>query len=205
MIDDVYSTNSQIPIYGTVSDWENNTVPDFDVEVAVFVMGTKRTLQTQTNSLGEFSVVFEPLPFESGYYTVNSGRVGNNSTEVHDEFNIPGLTVATTDNILCEVILEQPRTDSILIRNKSNVPLHNIQLEPLQQGQAGGSMYDTYTMESALLDLGGLEEGYLVYTIVGTAMSEDNYYEQLKFLATSDEGAATVIPIWYYCVDRRPL
>lgn len=196
--EDVYSMNTSIPIYGSLVDWNSAPVPDVEVEIAVFVMGTKRTLPAITDANGEFMAWFEPMPFESGYYTVNSGRPGHNSTAVHDEFNIPGMAVATTDNILCTVTQDEPKTDSILIRNKSNVPLTNIQVTTL-------SAPNGCTVSASPFNLGGLQEGYLVYTVVGTETTSGTYYEQLRIKATSDEGAETVIPIWYYCEEAKGL
>ena len=194
--EDVYAMNTQIPIYGSVTDWNNAPVTDAEVEIGVFVMGMKRTLQAMTDNSGQFSAVFEPMSSESGYYTVNSGRVGNHSTAVHDDFNIPGMAVVTSDYILCAVTQDQPKTDSILIRNKSNLPLSNIQLSTLSAPEGCSFSFSP-------LNLGGLEEDYLVYTVTGSTLTQGNYYEEVRLKATSNEGAETVITIWYYCMEPR--
>ena len=194
--EDIYAMNSQIPIYGSVIDWNNAPVTDAEVEIGVFVMGMKRTLQAMTDNSGQFSAVFEPMPSESGYYTVNSGRVGNHSTAVHDDFNIPGMAVVTSDYILCAVTQDQPKTDSILIRNKSNLPLSNIQLSTLSAPEGCSFSFSP-------LNLGGLEEDYLVYTVTGSTLTQGNYYEEVRLKATSNEGAEMVITIWYYCMEPR--
>ena len=194
--EDVYAMNSQIPIYGSVIDWNNAPVADAEVEIGVFVMGMKRTMQAMTDANGQFSAVFEPMPSESGYYTVNSGRVGNHSTAVHDDFNIPGMAVVTSDYILCAVTQDQPKTDSILIRNKSNLPLSNIQLQTLSAPEGCAFSFSP-------MSLGGLEEDYLVYTVTGSTLTQGNYYEEVRLKATSSEGAETVITVWYYCMEPR--
>ena len=194
--EDVYAMNSQIPIYGSVIDWNSNPVSDAEVEIGIFVMGMKRTLQAVTDESGQFSAVFEPMPSESGYYTVNSGRVGNHSTAVHDDFNIPGMAVVTNDYILCAVTQDQPKTDSILIRNKSNLPLNNIQLQTM-------SAPEGFAFSFSPMSLGGLEEDYLVYTVTGSTLTQGNYYEEVRLKASSSEGAETVITIWYYCMEPR--
>ena len=194
--EDVYAMNTQIPIYGSVTDWNNAPVTDAEVEIGVFVMGMKRTLQAMTDNSGQFSAIFEPMPSESGYYTVNSGRVGNHSTAVHDDFNIPGIAVVTSDYILCAVTQDQPRTDSILIRNKSNLSLSNIQVSPI-------STPDGASFSFMPLSLGGLEENWLVYTVTGFSLTQGNYYEEAKLKATSSEGAEMNLSIWYYCMEPR--
>lgn len=194
--EDVYAMNSQIPIYGSVIDWNSNPVSDAEVEIGIFVMGMKRTLQAVTDESGQFSAVFEPMPSESGYYTVNSGRVGNHSTAVHDDFNIPGMTLVSSDYILCAVTQDQPRMDSILIRNKSNLNLSNIQVSPI-------SVPDGALFSFMPLSLGGLEENWLIYTVTGSTLTQGNYYEEAKLKATSSEGAEMNISIWYYCMEPR--
>lgn len=194
--EDVYAMNTAIPIHGTVRDNTNAPAAYVDVEIGVFVMGMKRTLQATTDANGAFSATFEPMPSESGYYTVNSGRVGNNSTTVHDDFNIPGLSVVTDGYILCTVTQDQPKTDSILIRNKSNLPLNNIQVSTL-------SVPEGCAFTFSPLSLGGLDEDYLVYTVTGSTLTQGNYYEEVRLKATSNEGAETIITLWYYCMEAR--
>lgn len=194
--EDVYAMNSEIPIHGTLTDWNNAPVADAEVEIGVFVMGMKRTLQAVTNNNGQFSAVFEPMPSESGYYTVNSGRPGNNSTVVHDDFNIPGMAVVASDYILCAVTQDQPKTDSILIRNKSNLPLNNIQVTTLLAP-------DGCSVSSSPLSLGGLEEDYLFYTVAGSTLTQGYNYQELRLKVISDEGAEKIITIWYYCMAAK--
>lgn len=194
--EEVYPMNNFIPIHGDLMDANGNPVPDAEVEIGIFVMGMKRTLQATTNEDGQFSAIFEPMPSESGYYTVNSGIVGNNNTVAHDEFNIPGMAVVTNDYILCAVTQDQPKTDSILIRNKCNLQLNNIQLSTLSAPEGCSFSFSP-------LSLGGLEEGYLVYTVTGSTLTQGNYYQEVRLKAASSEGAETVITIWYYCMEPR--
>ena len=194
--EDIYAMNSEIPIHGTLADWNNAPVADAEVEISVFVMGMKRTLQAVTDANGQFSAVFKPMPSESGYYTINSDRPGSNSTAVHDDFNIPGMMLVSSDYNLCAVTQNQPRTDSILIRNKSNLALNNISV-------ATTNAPDGASFSFMPLSLGGFEEGYLIYTANGSTLTEGNYYQEAKLLATSSEGAEMNISIWYYCMEAR--
>lgn len=193
---DVYAMNSTIPIHGTVVDGENFPVANAGVEIGVFAMGMKRSLQTTTNENGEFSTSFEPMPSESGYYTVNSGRVGNHSTAVHDEFNIPGMSVVTNGYILCAVTQNQPKTDSIQLRNKCNLELNDIQVSVL-------SAPEGCSISFLPLSLGSLETDYLVYTVNGTELTQGNYYQEIQLQATTSNGAETNFSIWYYCMEPK--
>ena len=194
--EDVFSMGSTIPIHGSVFNWENAPAADIEMEVTVTVMNMRRTIMTQTDADGLFTVVFEPMPTESGYYTVNSGRVGHYSTAVHDEFNIPGMVAASNDFKTCLVDQGWSKTDSIRIRNKSNLPLTHIQLTAL-------TTIEGCSWSASPVSLGGLEEGYLVYTISGSELTEGNQYQELKLKATSAEGAEMQFSVWYYCKAAR--
>ena len=194
--EDVYAMNSIIPIHGTVTDNENAPVANAEVEIGIHVMGLKRSLQATTNENGEFAAEFEPMDSESGYYTVNSGHVGNNSTAVHDEFNIPGMTIVADSYILCAVTQNQPKTASISMRNKCNLELNNIQVSVI-------SAPEGCSINFMPLNLGGLETGDLVYTVNGTQLTQGNYYQEIKLKATSDLGAETNFSIWYYCAEPK--
>ena len=196
--EDVYAMNSIIPIHGSVKDNENMPVANAEVEINVYVMELKRSLHATTNENGEFSIDFEPMTSESGYYTINSGHVGNQSTAVHDDFNIPGMTVIADNYILCPVTQDQPKTDSILIRNKCNLELSGIQVSVI-------SAPEGCTISFMPLSLDGLETDYLVYTVNGTTLTQGNYYQEIKLKATSNVGAETNFSIWYYCMEPRGL
>lgn len=193
---DVFEMNSTIPIYGTVTDVNNSPMAGAEVEVKVMVMGTTRSLFATTGDDGHFSVEFVPAYSESGYYTVNSGRVGHNSTAVHDDFNIPGMNLVTNGWILWDVVQNETITGSIVIRNRSQIPLTNIQVvaTALPEGCS-------FTFQPLSLD--GMEEGVLEYSVTGSALTSGNNYEEVRLEVTSAEGATMNFSAWYYCAEPR--
>ena len=193
---DVFEMNSTVPIYGTVTDVDNNPMAGAEVEVKVRVMGTTRSLFATTGDDGHFTVDFVPAYSESGYYTFNSGRVGHNSTAVHDDFNIPGMNLVTNGWILWDVVQNETTTGSIVIRNRSQIPLTNIQVTAtnLPEGCA-------FTFQP--LNLQGMEEGVLEYSVTGSALTSGNNYEEVRLVATSAEGATMNFSAWYYCAEPR--
>ena len=193
---DVFAMGSTIPITGSVTDWTGGPAANIEVEVGVTVMNTKRTVMTETDANGHFSTTFELTPNESGYYTVNSGRAGYTGNAVHDEFNIPGIALVNNDFKYCLIDQGYSMTDSIRIRNKSNLPLNSIQLTALTN-IAGCSW------SASPVSLSGLDEGYIVYTITGSELTEGNQYQELKLKATSAEGAEIQFSVWYYCKPAR--
>jgi hypothetical protein len=193
---DVFEMNSTIPIYGTVMDINNNPMAGAEVDVKVKVMGTTRSLFATTGDDGHFSVEFVPANSESGYYTVNSGRVGHNSTAVHDDFNIPGMNLVTNGWILWDVVQNETTTGSIVIRNRSQIPLTNIQVTATNLPEGC-----SFTFQP--LSLQGMEEGVLEYSVTGSALTSGNNYEEVRLVATSAEGATMNFSAWYYCAEPR--
>ena len=191
---DVFEMNSTVPIYGTVMDANNNPASSAEVEVKVMVMNMTRSLFATTGTDGHFSVEFVPAYSESGYYTINSGRVGHNSTAVHDDFNIPGMNLVTNDWILWDVVQNETATGSIVIRNRSQIPLNNIQVtaNTLPEGCS-------FTIQP--LSLAGMEEGVLEYSVSGTTPT--NGYQEVALVATSSEGASMNFTVWYRCAEPR--
>lgn len=191
---DVFEMNSTIPIYGTVTDVNNNPMAGAEVEVKVMVMGTTRSLFATTGDDGHFSVEFVPAYSESGYYTVNSGRVGHNSTAVHDDFNIPGMNLVTNGWILWDVVQNETSTGSIVIRNRSQIPLNNIQV-------TANTLPEGCSFTFQPLSLAGMEEGVLEYSVSGTTPT--NGYQEVALVATSSEGAYMNFTVWYRCAEPR--
>lgn len=191
---DVFQTNSIVPIYGTVMDANNNPAASAEVEVKVTVMNTTRSLFATTGADGHFSVDFMPAYSESGYYTINSGRVGHNSTAVHDDFNIPGMNLVTNGWILWNVLQNETVTGNIVIRNRSQIPLNNIQV-------TAGTLPDGCSLSFQSLSLDGMEEGILEYSVNGIIPNND--YEEIHLVATSDEGASMDFSVWYHCAEPR--
>lgn len=200
---DIYPMNTAIPIHGTVTDFENTPIANMEVEIGITVMDWKRTLTAVSNESGQFSAIFEPLPLESGYYTVNSGPVGNTSTGVQDSFDILGITVVenTLDEdlqvvnsawILCDVTENVPKTGFVKIINKNSFALTNTQVTVLS---APAGCEFTFTP----LTVAGLSEGYLEYSALGTTKTQGNEYQQVRLSVTCDQGAEALFTIWFYC------
>lgn len=192
--DTVFPMNSVVPITGMVMDVQGMPVVDAEVEVSVSVLDTKRTFYTSSDSTGVFSVSFEPTPYESGFYTVHSGRVGNTSTDVDFSFRIPGMSLGSTGNILCTFVEGYEYSDSILIKNKSDIFLTNIFLSSAQTPAPSA-----YYIESGVLDLGPMEEAYLVYSIGGSVPTSTGHYDPFDVFVESDQGARAEFTAWCYC------
>ena len=192
----VYAMDSNIPIHGQVINALNEPVSGLDVEVYVKVMDYTRTYPATSDANGQFTITFTPQHSEAGYYTVGSRRLGGSSTAVHDDFNIPGMMLASSDWILWEPTIGQADSGTIAVRNRSQIPLTNIQVTPV-------SLPNGCTVQFAPLSLAGLATGELQYTVSGSQVSTGVNYEEVRLNAVSNEGAGMSFTAWYYCLPQR--
>ena len=192
----IYAMDSEISIHGQVTNPLNEPVAGLEVEVYVKVMDYVRTFPAISDANGQYTVTFTPQHSEAGYYTVGSRRAGGNSTAVHDDFNIPGMMLVSSDWILWEPTVDQPDTGTIAVRNRSQIPLTNIQVTPL-------SLPNGCTVQFVPLNLAGMATGNLQYIVSGSEVSTGVNYEEVRLNAVSDEGAAMNFSVWYYCLPQR--
>lgn len=192
----VYAMDSEIPVHGRVINALNEPAEGLDVEVYVKVMEYVRTYPATTDANGQFTVTFTPQHSEAGYYTVGSRMAGGNSVEVHDDFNIPGMMLASSDWILWEPTTEQADSGVVVVRNRSQIPLTNIQVTPV-------SLPNGCSVQFAPLSISGQSTGQLQYVVSGSQVSTGSNYEEARLSAVSDEGAALNFSAWYYCMPQR--
>ena len=195
--DEVYAMDSVVPIHGQVINLLDEPVAGLNVEVYVKVMDYVRTFPATTNANGQFTVMFTPQRSEAGYYTVGSRKAGSSNSMVeHDEFNIPGMMLTSSDWILWTPTLDQADTGVIAVRNRSRLPLTNIQVTPL-------SLPNGCTVQFLPLNLAGMATGELQYIVSGSQVSTGVNYEEVPLSAVSDEGATMDFSAWYYCIQQR--
>ena len=192
----IYAMDSEIPIHGQVTDPLDAPIAGVNVEVYVKVMDYVRTIPAISDANGQFTVTFTPQHSEAGYYTVGSRRAGGNSTAEHDDFNIPGMMRTSSDWILWSPTLDQADTGVIAVRNRSQLPLTNIQVTPV-------SLPNGCTVQFLPLTLAGMATGELQYIVSGSATSTGVNYEEVPLHAASAEGATMDFSAWYYCIPQR--
>ncbi len=192
----VYTANDEITITGHVEDILGNAVSNLDVDVYLIVMGSRITLPTVSDANGDYSVVYSPRYSEAGYYKVGSCEKGKYANAEHDAFDIPGMGRVSGDFIVWQVPQNNTLTGSISIRNRSSIPLGNIQVTPI-------SLPYGCTVDFIGTSLGSLETGELQYSVSGTELSTGSSYEEATFLISSDAGITMNLTCYYYCYRGR--
>ncbi|MDR1459405.1 MAG: T9SS type A sorting domain-containing protein, partial [Bacteroidales bacterium] len=99
--------------------------------------------------------------------------------------------------ITCEVEKDIPQSGNIVFLNRSNIPLHNIQIETVQGLPNADVSFGTITT------LPGNNTASLTYSVTGTELTTTGNWEELKLQATSDEGIVYNFSVWFYCKPTR--
>ncbi len=185
-----------IVINGHVEDVLGNVVPNLDVDVYMMVMGTRTTKRTVSDENGDYSITYVPRYSESGYYQVGSCEKNKRSTEVHDTFDVPGISRTSNDYIKWELYQNDTITGAISIRNRSRIPLGNITITPISLPEGG-------MVEFGELSLDALETSELHYSVVGTQVTTGNNYQEAVFALTATDGTTMNLACYYYCHRRR--
>ena len=194
---EIYSSNDEITITGHVEDILGNAVSNMGVNVYLIVMGTRITLPTVSDSNGNYTVTYTPRYSESGYYQVGSCAYGYNSNDIHDAFDIPGMSPVSSDFIIWQPYQYETLTGMVEIRNRSRIPINNIQINSISLPNGCSVSFTGVT------DLGPLETGQFYYTVTGAQVTSGNSYEEALFQVAADNGLTMNMTCYYYCRQRR--
>lgn len=85
--------NTPIPLTGSATKSGGVKVPHVMVNIHIRVGGTERIIAALTNSAGDFSTTWQPLPGEGGDYEIGAAHPGVSTAPTQDAFAL--LTVGT--------------------------------------------------------------------------------------------------------------
>ena len=87
----VVPTGTPVTLSGTAKLTSNGQpAADVPVSVRILVNGTRRVLTATTNSSGQYSTVFQPLPYEAGIYSVAAADPGVTMDVIQTTFSSSG-------------------------------------------------------------------------------------------------------------------
>ncbi len=193
--DSVPAPNSPVAITGTLRNAAAVAQAGVPVDVYVTVMGRTLVVTDTTDANGQFGTTYMPVNSECGYYQVGACLHGSNSRRTMAEFNIPGISILST-NIDWYVQQGDTLQGTIALKNRSNITLHNITV-------TADSLPAGASIQFAPLTLQPLGIADLHYTLVGSTATIGNEYENARFTATCTEGNLGSIAAYYYC--HRPV
>ena len=194
---EVYSANDEILINGHVEDLLGNPVSEMGVNVYLMVMGTRITATAVSDANGNYSTTYTPRYSESGFYQVGSCAYGTYSNDVHDCFDIPGMSRVSSDFVIWTPYQNETLTGTIEIRNRSRIPINNINVSTISLPNGCSVSFTGVT------DLGPLEVGQLNYTVTGTQVTENSNYDEANFVVSANNGITMNLTCYYHCRERR--
>ncbi len=189
----LYQPNTTVPIHGSAYNSKSAKVPNVDIDVYVLVNGTRRELTAKTDNQGDYTVNFVPVPNESGHFSIGACFPKQNLADVQDQFDIPGLRLASTSNIIWEMKLGQVLTGKISVVNTSQANLSKLVITPDKLPAGCQLKFDTLAV------LSGSQAKEFSFTLKANEVTSGQNYEKINFEVKSAEGISISFPAWYYC------
>ncbi len=122
------AANTVVPIRGSaVRRATGAPAGNVLVSVHVVVRGLRRTLGALTDSAGNFSLNFNPLPGEAGNYSIAAAHPGDGEPSPQDQFTLIGFKVNPVGPMA--IIEGESAASSTVIENLSDVPLPGLAVE----------------------------------------------------------------------------
>ncbi len=198
MVDDsVFLQDSPITIYGSSFKDGGMVLPNTSLDVYIIVDEIRRQISVTTDTFGNYTTMFDPLPTEAGHYIVGASYPGLVTSNPQDEFDILGVKLNNGDPIVWELRLGDTLQGSIPIENLTSIPLTNVKLMP--QSLPNGA---TILLDSIPLLAGNATEN-IDYQVFATEVTATLNHEEIDLVLSSDEGVAQPVEADYLCQSQE--
>ena len=182
--------NSSVVLTGhaTLSDTGE---PAANVPVTVRVLhesGIRRVLNATTDSLGNYTVTFTPLPGEAGNYSVAAAHPSVTQDVVQDQFTLIGMKVVPP-GAANRLVEKQTVSGTFTVTNLSDVPLTNLSWSVIG---APANLVVTVVPPSQGL-LAGRANGVFTYSVQALNASVSTANMTLRL--TTAEGPTVDVPL----------
>jgi len=194
IVDDLtYLQGTDITIHGASMKDDGTPFPNAELDVYIIEGPIRREISVTTDENGAYSTVFEPLANEAGHYMVGASFPDEGATTAQDEFDILGVTVNSNQYLLWEVLLNETNTGTISIKNMSDVPLTNVNIQAASLPPGATLTFDNVPV------LQGNETLEFNYTLIGTEVSPIGSYQEIELIVSSDENTSNEVTAYYFC------
>ncbi len=119
---------TSIPLSGVATNTDGTPASSVDVEIQIWVRGTRRVISTSTDSDGAFSTTFVPFSNEGGNYSVAAVYPGVTAATPQDTFQLLGLQPTRGVNQI-SLPLGESTTQTIRIKNLADVGLTGLTVD----------------------------------------------------------------------------
>jgi hypothetical protein len=176
-----------VPLTGSATLAAGGPAANKPVNILLTVRGLQRVFGVFTDTNGNFSTVFNPLPTEGGYYSVSAAAPGITDAPAQDHFTILGMSLNPA-SLKLSIIEGNGSSGSVDIENVSEVPLTGLTATP--NGVAANLSVKADLSTNYLA-------GEASVTLSCTVSAQDASIRQSSFTIhlTSAEGAALDFPV----------
>ncbi|MEM9079603.1 MAG: CARDB domain-containing protein [Verrucomicrobiota bacterium] len=129
--DSTYPANTPIPLTGSATLSNNTPAPGVLVHIHLTRNTTTRIITAQTDTSGNFSTTFNPLPNEGGDFQIGATHPGLTTAPVQDNFSI--LALNTTNFPTAAITFDEGSSSSTTgqLTNPSSITLTGLTTEVL--------------------------------------------------------------------------
>ncbi len=191
--EEILTEPAPVPISGLATLMDGNPAANVDLDVYIISDGIRRVLEVSTDEAGNFSTIFEPFSYESGHYSIGACFPGQDLDEEQDAFDIMGMERVSKDYFIWNIKKDVPVSGKIEIKNRSNVPLHNITFS--SDNLPNGCQINIDTI--SLLPGAGIAE--FSYTVEGLENTAGINYIEFPVVVNASEGVSFEFTGYYYC------
>jgi hypothetical protein len=176
-----------VPLTGSATLTAGGPAANKPVNIILTVRNLSRTFGVFTDTNGNFSTMFTPLPTEGGYYTVSAAAPGSTNVPPQNHFTILGM-LPTPASLSLTVVEGSSTSASVSVQNLSEVPLTGLTATP--NGVAANLSVKADPGTNVLAGLGTL-------TLTCSVSAQDASIHQSSFTIhlASVEGAALDVPV----------
>ena len=188
--------NTPVPLSGRATNALGVGVPSKLVNLHILVRGTERVISALTDSGGNFSTTWQPLPGEAGFYQIFATHPGVSAVPVQDAFRLVGMR-ANPASVAFKAVEASATSGSVTIENLSDLPLTGLSVTVVSQPaglQVGVNLTGGGTMAG-----GGTAA--LSYTVLPTTAQA---YGNVVIRVGSAQGASVDVTLAVSVEPLRP-
>ena len=188
--------NTPVPLSGRATNALGSGVAAKLVNLHILTKGTERVISALTDSSGNFSTTWQPLPGEAGFYQIFATHPGVSVVPVQDEFRLVGMR-ANPASVAFKAVEASATSGSVTIENLSDLPLTGLSVTVVSQ--PAGLQVGVNLTGGGTLPGGGTAA--LSYTVLPTTAQA---YGNVVIRVGSAQGASVDVTLAVSVEPLRP-
>lgn len=185
-----------IPLTGSATLTAGGPARNVPVNLLLSVRGLQRTLAVQTDTNGNFSTLFAPLPNEGGNYTVSAVPPGQSSAPPQAQFTIFGMKL-NNPSLTLNPLAGGSAQGSVTLQNLTEVPLTGLTatINGLAANLSASAMLATNRLD---------DQAAILLNLSVTANDASTLLSGFTVHLASAEGAVADLPVVVRITTLKP-